>query len=203
MSVTSQTWTTPVAHDLCRKKLHAYTPENTIHTIARGKPARCCRACKNAWRRKKRRGITPTSVGFATTAQRLSAQLKSAWKRKGANFHTPEGRASRAMKRKALAATRRWCRKGLHPWIESNIVRGKRRNPTCRRCSQESWRRYAQARKDRTAQVDQRTALWQARIDAHPDKGGTVARFIAADRAWRRFSDRRAKAAAVAEAQAS
>jgi hypothetical protein len=180
----------------CRKGLHEMTPANTAPvTTKAGVSSWYCRACRNAWRQRRR---NPTGLGFATKGQAISAGKRAAYGRRreaGLPAVAAETIAKITAARKTLASGRRWCRSGRHPWIALNLRISANGAKTCKRCMVETDdRRYArqQHRADVAAIEVERQRLWQARIEAHPDRGGSSAAFVRADRAWKRFLNQQA-----------
>lgn len=176
---------------MCRQGLHEMTPANTAPvTTKAGVSSWYCRACRNAWRQRRR---NPTGLGFATKGQAISAGKRAAYGRRreaGLPAVAAETIAKITAARKTLASGRRWCRSGRHPWIPINWRVHKSGAKTCKRCAIETdaaWRARQQYRADVASIEAERQRLWQARIEAHPDRGGSAAAFVRADRAWKRF----------------
>jgi hypothetical protein len=181
---------------LCRKGLHEMTPANTAPvTTTAGVSSWYCRACRNAWRQRRR---NPTGLGFATKGQAISAGKRAAYGRRrdaGLPSVAPETIAKITAKRKTLASERRWCRSGRHPWIPLNWRVHKSGAKTCKRCMAETnalYRERQQHIATHEAIEAERQRLWQARIDAHPDRGGSSTAFVRADRAWKKFLNQQA-----------
>lgn len=172
----------------CRKGLHLLTPGNRgAQRSARGGVSWFCRACRNA-RRNLRRRLAKGGVllDAATRSARISAGRKAAWARQRAEGYTGREAAAAALTARR-AVPRRWCRRGVHRWVTENLLDNGRRK-TCRWCARATDRARAERQLAAQAQTATRERLWQARIAAHPDRGGSVEAFVAAETAWRRFT---------------
>lgn len=174
---------------LCRKKLHELTPSNRGAQVTRaGTASWFCRACRNASRSTLRRLAKGGVLLDGTTrGQRISMARKAAWARQREAGYTGREAAMAAVASKR-ATPRQWCAKGLHRWVPENLLDNGRRK-TCKWCAKAT----NAARRPFLAEYDR---LRYQRINTHPDKGGTVEAFIAADRAWREFKLKRKTEAA-------
>lgn len=172
------------------------TPANTGHQRAKsGAESWYCRACRNVSRQRRR---NPTGLGFCSRGAAVSAGTRAHYGRRreaGLPAVTPETIAKITAARQARASQRRWCRSGRHPWIPINWRVHKSGAKTCKRCAIETdaaWRARQQHRADMASIEAERQRLWQARIEAHPDRGGSSTAFVRADRAWKRFLNQQA-----------
>lgn len=157
----------------CRKGLHEMTPANTRVRAGRTYCTDCRREARQRLRQRR------NAIGFATFGASVSAGKRAAHavrKANGIPAFTPEGLAAQAARRERMRQARRWCRSKKHPWIPMNILTRPNGTRVCRRCVQdrraERTAREAvrSTRLEREGEIEQ---LWQARLAAHPDRGGS------------------------------
>lgn len=159
------------------------TPENVRLVLGYA----TCKTCSREQRRARRGG---TAIGFQTPGGARSAgqRVRHALRReRGEPTATPAMQAAVARRAKPV---RRWCKSGRHPWVWAFIYTDAQGRKSCARCRTLAYRAAYLRRRARQGRLDieaERQRLWQARIDAHPDKGGTPRAFRAAHRAWQRF----------------
>jgi hypothetical protein len=153
------------------------------HAVVRN-GVRVCVPCRRTRKRERTRRAAGLDGPALTVAGQslLSVRLRQAWavrKQKWPSGISSEALARARTRRRLDSKLARTCRRG-HRWTGANTIIRAGGSRLCRACLTLRSHR-ARWTKHHRRKIE---ALRQAMLDAHPDKGGTAARFREARRRW-------------------